>query len=116
MARILNEVIMSTFRPTSNQPIVIRGQAGDPQSDRRLLEGPRSRITEFLHVVRIGIEFIRGYQALHWLGPCVTVFGSARFGEGHPYYDLARQAGAEMAKASKPTNRTLCLAIMFFCC
>lgn len=68
------------------------------QGDRRLLEGPKSRIEEFLRVVRISVEFIRGFRALHFLGPCVTVFGSARFPEGHPYYELARHAGAEIAK------------------
>jgi hypothetical protein len=29
----------------------------------------------------------------------VTVFGSARFPDGHPYYALARQTGAELARA-----------------
>ncbi len=68
------------------------------KSDRRLLEGPKSRIEEFLRVVRISVEFIRGFRALHFLGPCVTVFGSARFPEDHRYYRLARQAGAEIAQ------------------
>lgn len=44
-------------------------------------------------------EFVRGFRALHFVGPCVTVFGSARFTEFHPYYRLARMAGAELAKA-----------------
>lgn len=66
--------------------------------DRRLLEGPRSRTDEFFRVVRISIEFIKGFRALHFLGPCVTVFGSARFPEDHRYYKLARQVGAEIAK------------------
>jgi uncharacterized protein (TIGR00730 family) len=67
-------------------------------SDLRLLEGPRSRTDEFFRVVRICIEFIRGVRALHFQGPCVTVFGSARFPEDHPYYRLARRAGAEIAR------------------
>ena len=90
---------MSPFDRTSDQPLIIRSSNPDgPRSDFRLLEGPRSRIDEFFRVVRIGIEFIKGYRALHWIGPCVTVFGSARFGEGDHYYDLARRAGAEVAK------------------
>jgi len=68
------------------------------RSERRLLAGPRSRTNEFLRVLRIGVEFIRGFRALHFLGPCVTVFGSARFDEQHRYYELARQAGRELAK------------------
>ncbi len=48
---------------------------------------------------RIFFEFLRGFRAFHFAGPCVTVFGSARFGENHPYYGLGRQVGAELAKA-----------------
>ncbi|MEO5761268.1 MAG: TIGR00730 family Rossman fold protein [Vicinamibacteria bacterium] len=33
------------------------------------------------------------------MGPCVTVFGSARFKEDHPYYGLARELGAKLAEA-----------------
>jgi uncharacterized protein (TIGR00730 family) len=43
-------------------------------------------------------EFIRGFRALHFTGPCVTVFGSARFKEDHPYYEATRQLSAEIAK------------------
>lgn len=66
--------------------------------DRRLLGGPRSRTAEFFRVLRIVWEFISGFQKLHWLGPCVTVFGSARFDDPHPYYQLARQVGAAVAR------------------
>jgi len=49
--------------------------------------------------VHIFIEFIRGFRALHFLGPCVTVFGSARFPEDHPHYRLGREIGARLAQA-----------------
>lgn len=68
------------------------------RDDRRLLEGPRSRTDEFLRVLRIGEEFIRGFRTLHFVGPCITVFGSARFDEDHRYYKLARSASAEISK------------------
>ena len=65
--------------------------------DLRFLEGPRSRWHELKSVVNIAREFIRGFRRLHFVGPCVTFFGSARFKEGHPYYeatrDLARRIG-----------------------
>jgi uncharacterized protein (TIGR00730 family) len=48
---------------------------------------------------RIEEEFVRGFKGLYELGPAVTVFGSARFKEDHPYYRLARQVGAELARA-----------------
>jgi len=41
----------------------------------------------------------RGIRAFHFLGPCVTVFGSARFPEGHPHYELAREMGRRAARA-----------------
>lgn len=66
-------------------------------SERQFLSGPKDRSSEFVRVVRIAWEFIRGFRALHFVGPCVTVFGSARFPETHPYYELARQVGAELA-------------------
>jgi len=50
-------------------------------------------------VWRIGAEFLRGFRTLHFVGPCVTVFGSARFGPDHPYYDLGRRLGGELARA-----------------
>lgn len=72
--------------------------ASQPTPDLTLLEGPRSRTGEFFRVLRIAKEFIRGFRALHFLGPCVTVFGSARFREGHPYYRLARDVGKAVAE------------------
>ncbi len=65
----------------------------------RFLEGPQKRHTELGRAIGIFFEFMRGFRALHFVGPCVTVFGSARFTPGHPYYDLARSCGAELAKA-----------------
>ncbi len=61
------------------------------------LEGPKSRTYELTFVFRVFGEFIRGLRALHFTGPAVTVFGSARFKEGHRYYELARQVSASIA-------------------
>ena len=66
---------------------------------RLLLGGPRSRLSELARVGRIASEFIRGFRRLHFVGPCVTVFGSARFVESHPYYALAREVGRRLARA-----------------
>jgi len=65
----------------------------------RFLEGPQPRGFELARALRIFFEFIRGFRALHFAGPCVTVFGSARFTEGHRYYQLAREVGALLARA-----------------
>ncbi len=65
----------------------------------RFLKGPRPRVPELIEVARIAWEFIRGFRTLHFVGPCVTVFGSARFPEDHRYYGLARSLGACLAQA-----------------
>lgn len=67
-------------------------------SERRFLEGPRSRTREVLFVFKVFREFIHGFRKLHFVGPCVTVFGSARFKEDHPYYQKAREIGAATSK------------------
>ena len=67
------------------------------------LAGPRSRLSEVQRVGRIAVEFIRGFRQFHFLGPCVTVFGSARFGEDHPAYELGRQVGEKIAQAGLAT-------------
>lgn len=66
--------------------------------DLKLFEGPRSRTGELFRLFRIMGEFLRGFRALHFVGPCVSVFGSARFPETHPYYELARAVGRVIAE------------------
>lgn len=68
------------------------------EADRRMLEGPRSRTGEFVTLLRVMRDFLRGFRVLHFVGPCVTVFGSARTGENEPHYQLARQMGAAIAR------------------
>lgn len=72
--------------------------AGTPP-EGSFLQGPRPRIPELVEVLHIAWEFIRGFRTLHFVGPCVTVFGSARLGEDNPYYGLARETGAGLARA-----------------
>jgi uncharacterized protein (TIGR00730 family) len=67
-------------------------------SERRFLEGPRSRFRELKFLFKVMWEFIRGFQKLHFTGPCVTVFGSARFKEDHPYYQTTVKLSAEISK------------------
>ena len=75
--------------PTSQQ---------DVQDEHHFLIGPRPRRDELASVFRIAAEFLRGFRTLHFVGPCVTVFGSARFPEDHPYYALAREVGKQLAR------------------
>jgi uncharacterized protein (TIGR00730 family) len=68
------------------------------EHDRALLDGPHSRTRELWLVLRAVRDFIRGFRTLHFAGPCVTVFGSARYPESHPYYDIGREVGASIAR------------------
>ena len=67
------------------------------KEERRFLQGPHSRLDELYKVLRIFREIIHGFRRLHFVGPCVTVFGSARFPESHRFYQQAREMGSELA-------------------
>jgi uncharacterized protein (TIGR00730 family) len=69
-----------------------------PPDDLRFLEGPQARRSELWRALGIFAEFIRGFRALHFVGPCVTVFGSARLKPDDPSYVLAREVGAGLAR------------------
>src|SRR4026208_344671 len=103
------EPVDHTDRPAPEPPPNPAGQSGSPiapgpgsdtttnapagNSDRYLLAGPNPRFTLILLIVRAFRDFIRGCRLLHFVGPCVVIFGSARFGEDHPYYATARELG-----------------------
>jgi uncharacterized protein (TIGR00730 family) len=65
----------------------------------RFLQGPQPRGFELVRAFRIFAEIMNGFRKLHFVGPCVTVFGSARFLENQPYYQLGREVGARLARA-----------------
>ena len=67
------------------------------QQDRILLSGPNRRGREISLLMGVVKEFMRGFRTLHFVGPCITVFGSARFKEDHPYYIAAREMGAAIS-------------------
>jgi len=91
-----------------------RGYEGDerrdePETKASLLEQAKGAEAEFLaghrrhsdnleSAVRIFLEFLRGVEFMPTSKRVVTVFGSARFTEGHRYYELARQVGAALAE------------------
>ncbi len=85
---------MTDTKHDSQHPSVRKPVDG---GEREFLSGPHSRLREFLFVLRVAWEFVRGFRKLHFVGPCITVFGSARFKEDHKYYKLAREMGAALA-------------------
>ena len=83
-----NPAVRATPSP---QPII-------PSKEHVYLEGPKSRGFEFAFAIRVFRQFIKGFRALHFVGPCITVFGSARFKEGSIYYEKAREFGKRIAQ------------------
>ena len=83
------------------------GSAGESYSllgkvsgaERLFLSGRRNREADLESAVKFFLEFLRGFESLDFDGPSVTVFGSARFEEGHRYYELARELGRGLAEA-----------------
>lgn len=69
-----------------------------PKEEIKFLEGPQSRWEDFKMAFWVLIDFIRGFRALHFVGPCVTIFGSARFDENHDAYKQTRTLAAAIAQ------------------
>lgn len=68
-----------------------------PAKESVYLDGPKPRINEFFFAWSVFRQMIYGFRNLHFLGPCITVFGSARFKEGQAYYEAAREFGKRIA-------------------
>jgi hypothetical protein len=68
------------------------------KEEKKFLDGPRSRWAELKYAFSVFHQLIIGLRKLHFIGPCVTIFGSARFKEDHPYYKLTHDVAAEIAK------------------
>lgn len=66
--------------------------------EAQFLGGRRNRIKELISLFSIVSEFIHGFRKLHFVGPCITFFGSARFDEQNLYYQQARALAKLIAK------------------
>lgn len=69
-----------------------------PPKKHVYLEGPKSRTYELGFAVKVFSQFIRGMRTLHFTGPCITVFGSARFAENDRWYIAAREFGKRISQ------------------
>jgi len=74
------------------------GKVSVRPDEGRFLRGPERRSSEIARAFRIFLECLKGFRALHFIGPCVTVFGSARFKEDNSYYTMAREVGRLLAR------------------
>lgn len=74
-----------------------------PAKEHVYLEGPKSRGFEWYFAIRVFRQFIKGFRTLHFIGPCITVFGSARFSEDNIYYQKAVEFGKKIAETGMTT-------------
>src|SRR5438067_8965621 len=102
LEREMNEATIVTRKDASDIEALTKASSAASSSsepaDEIFLEGPRSRFEEFFTLLRVMRDFLRGFRTLHFVGPCVTVFGSARIKPGDPHYELARKMGAAIAR------------------
>ncbi len=68
------------------------------REERAFLDGPRSRFEELWFTIKVQYQFIRAFRKLHFIGPCVTVFGSARFNSDNVYYKQAEEVGKALSE------------------
>jgi uncharacterized protein (TIGR00730 family) len=88
---------------SKNSPYSPWGKIARSQEEGRFLQGPLGRLEDLCKAAKIFAELIRGFRTLHFVGPCTTVFGSARFEEGTPSYELAREVGRRLAEVGFTT-------------
>ncbi len=68
------------------------------ESTTQFLPGPNSRGAELKFIFQVALQIFRGFRKLHFVGPCITVFGSARFKEDHPEYKRAVKIGQKISE------------------
>ncbi|WP_249356404.1 TIGR00730 family Rossman fold protein [Maribacter sp. ACAM166] len=66
--------------------------------ERAFLYGPRNRFKELWFTLKVQYKFITALRKLHFIRPCVTVFGFARFDNTNIYYKQAEQVGKVLSE------------------
>jgi uncharacterized protein (TIGR00730 family) len=88
-------------RAVGQTPTMTRHDPSSPWTKH--LQGPQTRRYELREAGRIYREYFTALRALHFMGPAVTVFGSARLHDGSDEYELARSTGRLLAEAGFTT-------------
>jgi uncharacterized protein (TIGR00730 family) len=74
-----------------------------PPKEHIYLEGPKSKRYELRFAWKVFCQFVKAFRTLRQVGPCITVFGSARFKEDHIYYKQAVEFGKRIAATGLTT-------------
>jgi hypothetical protein len=69
----------------------------DQINSLRLRDWTETRAHSSWQIFKIMAEFVQGFETLARIGPCVSIFGSARTRPGHKYYELTVEISRRLA-------------------
>lgn len=61
-------------------------------------EWTETRAHSSWQIFKIMSEFVEGFDTLNKIGPCISIFGSARTRPGNPYYELTVEVAKSLAE------------------
>lgn len=64
----------------------------------KLRDWTETRAHSSWQVFKIMAEFVQGFEVLAKIGPCISIFGSARTKPGHKYYELTVEIAKRLAE------------------
>ncbi len=71
----------------------------DKKIEAAAKQWPVMKITDSWQIFKIMAEFVKGFETLSAIGPCVSIFGSARTKPDNKYYPLATEVASKLCEA-----------------
>lgn len=77
----------------------------DPNEEERIKKAfqkkdwPEIKVSDSWATFKIIAEFVEGFEKMSKIGPCVSIFGSARTKSDNPYYLLAEEIAKKLVNA-----------------
>src|ERR1700742_2854453 len=70
----------------------------DKLSELKMRDWTETKAHSSWQIFKIMAEFVQGFETLAKIGPCISIFGSARTKPGHKYYELAVEVAKRLAE------------------
>lgn len=73
----------------------------DPDDDkylRKMKQWSKLKGENSWTMFKVLAEFVEGFERMNTIGPCISIFGSARTKPGHKYYELATAVAARLTE------------------
>lgn len=71
----------------------------DKKIEAAAKDWPVMKITDSWQIFKIMAEFVKGFETLSAIGPCVSIFGSSRTKPDNKYYPLAVEVAEKLCEA-----------------